>query len=153
MEPIEYFIKFGEYSVAIIEYSATAISLGLDDAKVWFAAFSEYVISLGVEQQTLDLIVIGVGVSVLILLLALLRGFWNLITGGGGRRRRRGEYYADDVHTMARSNVIDKDSLKKLNDIQDDMVTLKELYESGEIKLDVYIRDSKALYEKAKKLI
>ena len=40
----------------------------------------------------------------------------------------------------------------QLAEIERDMLALKELYQSGHIKVDVYVSESKALYEKAKAL-
>ena len=40
----------------------------------------------------------------------------------------------------------------QLAEIERDMLALKELYESGHIKVDVYVSESRTLYEKAKAL-
>lgn len=42
--------------------------------------------------------------------------------------------------------------MSKLTEIERDMLALKELYQAGHITIDVYVTESKTLYEKAKAL-
>ena len=44
------------------------------------------------------------------------------------------------------------DDLSTLNEIERDMLALKELYETGHIELDIYVQETQTLYNKAKSL-
>jgi hypothetical protein len=44
------------------------------------------------------------------------------------------------------------DDILTLSEIEQEMMALKELYATGHIELDVYVQESKALYDKAKNL-
>ena len=62
----------------------------------------------------------------------------------------RDSHKADGPHTMGQDAA--DTVISQLTQIERDMLALKELYEAGHITVDVYVSESRTLYERAKTL-
>ena len=189
----------------ILSHFAEAFSDGVDRFPGVFTSLFQYLISIGVRQETLILILIG-GISFpLIALLIYLskistkRPLLPRVKSSQGTERvknssrfsamfsskadlveksdkpaggasgksftifkkktklSRDKYKDRDAESLERSGDGKTDQggdnvVSKLAEIERDMLALKELYQAGHINVNIYVNESKVLYEKAKAL-
>ncbi|MCE2517190.1 MAG: hypothetical protein J4F41_04995 [Alphaproteobacteria bacterium] len=148
----------------------------------------EYFISIGIREETLILILIGAGISVLLLIAALMLVLTRVKISKDAlktpkmpklsRKKKPAKTPAKTKNTAERIKgpnpafaifkkrgktpaavpvsddipPVTGDDLSTLNEIERDMLALKELYETGHIALDVYVQETQTLYNKAKSL-
>ena len=186
-----------------LSHFANAFSDGVDNFIGWFTGLFQYFVSIGVRQETLILILVAGGVSLLILLVLAFIGLSKLKLGrislkiprsekpkqhaqvgpknatrfsalfkpktpsetaaaaapkgsGGGfaifkKKKAPQRPKPSEQPNVETGSVADK-VVGKLSEIERDMLALKELYQSGHITVDVYVSESRTLYEKAKAL-
>ena len=166
-----------------IRHGADAFTNGM------VTVFFDWLVSIGVREDTLNIILIGGGISFVILIVGGIAGIATLISKKGmfsitipslpnfslpkrQKRPKAANVIAEKVKgsdprfaifkkRRARNkfedepqSVMNQDSsVHTLQDIERDMLALKELYEASHITVDVYVAETRKLYQKAQQYI
>lgn len=145
-----------------------------------FSTLFSYFVSIGVREETLLIILIAGGISLLILIAAILLSLSRIKMSNSSapkepkesKKARKKPAQSDRVVGPNPAFAIFKKRKKKggekkereempvltgnhldaLSEIERDMLALKELHATGHIGLDVYVQETKKLYEQAKSL-
>ena len=167
-----------------IRHGADAFTNGM------VTVFFDWLVSIGVREETLNIILIGGGISFVILIVGGIAGIATLINKKGminfsmpslpnfslpkrqkrpkaakgviaekvkgpdprfaifKKRRARNKFEDEPQPVMTQDN-----SVHTLQDIERDMLALKELYEASHITVDVYVAETRKLYQKAQQYI
>jgi uncharacterized membrane protein len=135
-------------------YLLGKITDGLDAFANWFPGFWEYAMAVAAVPENKKLILLLGGLFVLIVLMLMIF-MWPSSAARARKKSRRSRAKLNEPARempLATAVVTDPKSLAKLAEIEVDMLTLKELYQSGDIDLESYVNDSRSLYERAKQL-
>ncbi len=118
-----------------------------------------------IEPEVIKLLIIGVGCLLVIIILSLMllmvSGGPKKLSDGKAKDKKSGkkapsvkttlvELTASEVVGTKHSSVMELgDERMTLSSIETEMLALKELYSSGHINADVYVAETRILYEKA----
>ena len=142
--------------------------------------FFDWLLQKGVREDTLIIILIAGGVSVLLLVLGIMLAAFKYYRNRAASKparvkktKKAAPSAADQVkgpdprfaifkkrrkkeQPAATAPIVDNASteqVKTLTDIERDMLALKELFESGHIDAEVYVEETRKLYETAQQYI
>lgn len=145
-----------------------------------FSALFSYFISIGVREETLLVILIAGGISMLILFAAILLSLSRVKLGASSaptqpknakkaRKKpaqsekvvgpdpafaifKKRKNKSKEMQSPEEVPMVSGTHLDTLSEIERDMLALKELHMTGHIGLDVYVQETKKLYDQAKNL-
>ncbi len=121
----------------ILTHFKDSFWLIIDNIGFQLFVFADYVVDLAEGDEQLLLVMIGLGFALLVLL--LLMSFMAL----RGRKKTRRRASEDEVMIAA------ADAPMSLEQIEREMLDIREQYKTGRISAEVYVETSKALYEKS----
>jgi uncharacterized membrane protein len=135
-------------------YLLGKITDGLDALASWFPGFWQYAMAVAAVPENKKLLLLIGGLIVMIVLMLIIFTWPSSASRARNKARRSRIKPAEPAREMplATAVVTDPKTLAKLGEIEEDMLTLKELYQSGDIDIESYVNDSRSLYERAKQL-
>lgn len=164
----------------ILNHFKIAFLDGISAITTSIADLFQYFINIGIREETLILILVAAGISLLLLIAALLiamsrikiktraqRGDAPAKKSRKSREKKPKKGQTERVKgpnpafaifkkrksaSEAETSPTIVDELSSLTDVERDMLAVKELYDTGHISLEIYVDETKKLYEKAKSL-
>ena len=161
--------------------SLTTIFLGpYDIISQQISIFFDWLVSKGVREDTLIIILVAGGISLLLLVLGLLLALFKFLRKNAKKRAKSTESKKTKNTQMSEATsvkgpdprfaIFKKRKNKKakqvsaeapvldqnvavLTEIERDMLALKELFDAGHIDAKVYVEETRKLYDKAQQLI
>jgi uncharacterized membrane protein len=128
---------------------------GLDAFANWFPGFWQYAMTVAAVPENKKLILLIGGLFAVIVVMFIIFT-WPSSAARARKKSRRSRAKLTEQPArempLATAVITDPKALAKLGEIEEDMLTLKELYQSGDIDIESYVNDSRSLYERAKQL-
>jgi hypothetical protein len=139
-------------AIELLWHYSEIVADRIDPVVLWLVTFFDDLYRVGVLPDTQVMIIIGCIFSILILTLTVSRGPARAVqSAASGSLFDTADEFADEPFVLGDEAYPDL-TLTQLAEIERDMVTLKKLYRDGNIKANVYLSESKTLYDRAKAL-